>query len=92
MKKLLFSLILLFSLSFADVIQIEKDVANHAFVGASLTKVVDAITKDDGLTFWIMTVIFIGKELLDFDKTGFSLNDLTYDYFGYGLIKFELEI
>jgi hypothetical protein len=91
MKKLLFSLILLFSFSFAEVVQIEKDVANHAFVGASLTKVVDAITKDDGLTFWIMTGIFVGKELFDLDKTGFSINDLVYDYAGYFLVKGEIK-
>ena len=89
MKKLL--LVLLLTFSFAGVVPVDQDVANHAFVGAGITKVVDAIVKDDGTTFWVMTAIFVGKELLDLDKTGFSINDLVYDYAGYGLIKFKLE-
>ena len=89
MKKLL--LILLLTFSFAGVVALEKDVANHAFVGAFGTRLVDAVTKDDEATFWIMSAIFFGKEILDLDKTGFSVNDLVFDYFGYGLIKFKIE-
>ena len=89
MKKLL--LILLLTFSFAGVVPVDQDVANHAFIGAGITKVVDAIAKDDGTTFWVMTAIFIGKELLDLDKTGFSINDLVYDYAGYFLVKGEIK-
>lgn len=69
----------------------ERDVANHAFLGAAITKVVDATVKDDEATFWIMTAIFVGKEIMDFDGTGFSINDLVYDYAGYNLIMYKLE-
>jgi hypothetical protein len=89
MKK--FLLILLLSFSFAGVVSAERDVANHAFVASAMTKVVDATVQNDAITFWIMTGIFIGKELLDLDKTGFSINDLVYDYFGYNLVMFELK-
>ena len=69
----------------------ERDVANHAFLGSAITKVVNATVKNDEATFWIMSTIFIGKELLDLDRTGFSINDLVYDYLGYGIIMYRLE-
>ena len=75
MKKLLF--ILLLSLCFGEIVPLERDVANHAFIGACLTKIVDEYTLDDELTFLIMTGIFFSKESFDLDKTGFSLNDLV---------------
>jgi hypothetical protein len=78
----------------AETIQADQDAANHAFISASITKVVNAVTKDNEQTFWIMTAMFIGKEIYDCNKpnpTGFSINDLVYDYFGYNLIMFELK-
>jgi hypothetical protein len=79
------------SFSFADVIPLEQDEANHCVVGAVGTKLVYAVTKDEAQTFWIMTGIFMGKEILDLNKTGFSLRDLAFDYLGYGIVKFKFE-
>jgi len=90
MRKILI-LILLFSLSFAKVVPVEQDVANHAFLGAAITKVVNEFSKNEEETFWIMTALFIGKEIADLDNTGFSINDLVYDYVGFGLIMWEFE-
>ena len=90
--KLLIILLLLFSTLFGGIVPSAGDSANHAFVASAITKAVDATVKDDGLTFWIMTGIFLGKEILDFDGTGFSIDDLVYDYAGYNLVMFELEL
>ena len=79
------------SLSFASVVSIEQDVANHAFLGAAITKVVNEFSENPEETFWIMSALFIGKELADLDKTGFSINDLVYDYVGFALIMWEFE-
>ena len=85
----------------------DQDAANHAFLSASITKVTEAAVNyinpaitthdtknNDALVFVVCSALFIGKEVYDTVKpnpTGFSINDLVYDYFGYGLIRWKWE-
>jgi len=90
MRKLIVTILLMLTISLASVVMIPQDVGNHMFLGASISKVLDNFTKNDEELFWIMSAIFIGKEVLDMDGTGFSINDLAYDYIGYWLVKGEI--
>jgi len=70
-------------------VPVAQDAANHALVGAGVTKAVSAFLSSED-TFFLMSIIFIGKELTD--KTGFSINDLVYDYVGYGLVMVNVKV
>jgi len=92
MPKFLIIFIFFSIICLANIVPVERDAANHALIGAATTKIIQSATKNDELTFWIMTGIFLGKEFLDSNKTGFNFNDLVYDYIGYGLIMYEIEL
>ena len=57
----------------------------------SESKELIAIQADKSLLFFGASLLFFGKEIFDLDKTGFSINDLVFDYLGYGLVVFELK-
>lgn len=88
MKKVLLICLLLSTLSFGQYVPSPQDAANHSLVGAGLAKVLNAYF-DEETTFALCTLVFVGKELTD--KTGFSIQDLVYDYMGYGLVMVEIK-
>ena len=76
---------------FAEVVPLEIDVANHAVLTATATKFISAFGVDTETTVLVVMGLSVLKEVLDLDKTGFSLNDLVYDGLGIWLIKGELK-
>jgi hypothetical protein len=93
MKRLALLLIIA-SLSFGwEPIPVDGDVANHAFVGSAVTKILQANQVKD--TFNPMLAIGVGKEIYDCLKpnaTGFSINDLTYWMVGWWLVDGKLTL
>lgn len=86
-RLLILSLILTFS--FSGIVNIPEDKANHFIAGACLSKVINTYVPNKSDAFLLKSAIFIGKELTD--STGFSLEDLAYDYLGDGIVSLELK-
>lgn len=89
MKKDILILSLILSLSFSGIVSIPEGKANHFIVGACLGKVINAYVQNKSDAFLLKSAIFIGKELTD--TTGFSLEDLAYEYLGDGIVTWELK-
>ena len=94
MRHLLILLISVMCMSFSGIVELPTDKANHFVVGACISKVINAYVPDQGDAFLWKSAIFIGKELFDNRKanpTGFSLDDLAYDYLGDIIVTWELK-